>query len=164
MSKKRFPASTFPYWFRETLISGCPPQWRRIFFTWVTHVCDVISEQRIRRQNTHGICTTEDYSVSRLIIKSLFSNRISKLQIIIIVYLNFSFIFSEFCCRNAFHYISYKPKARDKNGSVLADVVNFYVNKGALFVWKLKWHISLNSWKKKKKKKKKLHKERGRSL
>ena len=25
MSKKRFPASTFPYGFRETLISGCPP-------------------------------------------------------------------------------------------------------------------------------------------
>ena len=47
MSKKRFSASTFPYRFRETLISGCPPKWRRIFLTLVTHVCDVISEQRI---------------------------------------------------------------------------------------------------------------------
>ena len=25
MSKKRFPASTFPYGFHETLVSGCPP-------------------------------------------------------------------------------------------------------------------------------------------
>ena len=47
MPKKRFPSSTFPYGFCETLISGCPPQLRRKFFTWVTHVCDIISEQRI---------------------------------------------------------------------------------------------------------------------